>query len=189
MDKSYSMSPSSLSSLSMSPSPSQEEVDPKSDLIQPSMPPPPEATYATEQELFESIQAWAKQHSYCFRIGRSKIINDKSRKKVYYECDRAGRRPSINRPLDDRLRPQERRRFTSTSKTGCEFSVVGVQVDDHHWELRQRPDPKFSTHNHSSSYSAMAHAIHRQLNEDLRKRARELHDAGINKQLIIYNSY
>src|ERR1700722_20439033 len=97
------------------------------------MPLPPLATYTTEEGLFESIQSWAKQHNYCFRIGRSTKINNGPRKKVFYECSRCGRTPSANRPQDDTARPQDRIRSTSTSKTGCQFSVICVQVSESQW--------------------------------------------------------
>ena len=140
------------------------------------MPLPPEAIYNSKQALFNSIQEWAQQYKYAFRIGRSKKISE-AREKVVYECDRAGPEPARNRPQNDRRRPRERVRLTSTTKTGCQFSVVGIQVGDA-WELRHRPDPKFSTHNHSPSLSASTHPSHRRFTKELIEKARELHNAG-----------
>ena len=93
------------------------------------MPLPPLATYTTEEGLYESIQAWAKQHNYCFRIGRSKAISG-SRKKVIFQYSRCGSGLVVNRLQDDSLRPQNRIHSTSTSKTGCQFLVVRVQVNE-----------------------------------------------------------
>ena len=96
-----------------------------------SMPLLPEDFYTTEDELFNAIQAWAKQHKYAFRILRSKPLS-KTRKKVTYCCTRCGDKPIMDRPKDDPWRAHDRIRSTRTMKTGCEFSVCGVQVDDHH---------------------------------------------------------
>jgi hypothetical protein len=156
-----------------------DEDDPFADSLEPelnSMPLPPEAIYNSKDELFDSIQEWAKQYKYAFRTNRSKRISA-TREKVFYECDRAGPEPVQNRPRDYPRRPRDRVRLTSTAKTGCQFSVVGVQVDDH-WELRHRPDSKFSTHNHSPSLSAFAHPSRRRLTKELIQKAKELHNAS-----------
>src|SRR5579871_4721998 len=71
------------------------------------MPLPPENFYATEDEMWESIQAWAAQHKYAFRHGRSKPIG-KLRKKLLYQCDRCGPIPVENRPRDDPRHPNNR---------------------------------------------------------------------------------
>jgi hypothetical protein len=39
------------------------------------MPLPSEDFYTTQEELFSSIQAWAKQHKYSFRVSRWKLIS------------------------------------------------------------------------------------------------------------------
>ena len=143
------------------------------------MPLPLTNVYSTKEEIWESIQSWAQQHRYCFRIGRSQKINKSSRVRITYECDRAGKQPIQDRPQNESQRPQKRIRSTSTTKTSCLFSVVGVQLDDH-WELRHRPDSKYSTHNHEPSLSAFAHPTHRQLSKELIRKAEELFEAGKN---------
>ena len=55
-----------------------------------SMPLPPEATYSSKEELYTSIQAWAAQYYYAFRIQRSTKLNNGSRIKITYSCDCAG---------------------------------------------------------------------------------------------------
>lgn len=95
------------------------------------MPLPPKDFYTTQEELFASIQAWAKQHKYSFRIGRSKTIG-KHWKKYYYICTCCGPKPIIDRPQNDPQRPRDRIHSTKSKKTSCEFSVCGVQVDNHH---------------------------------------------------------
>jgi hypothetical protein len=95
------------------------------------MPLPPEDFYTTQEELFDAIQAWAKRYKYAFRIGRSKTIG-KHQKKYYYICTCCGPKPIMDRPQNDPRRPCDRIRSTKSKKTGCEFSVCGVQVGDHH---------------------------------------------------------
>jgi hypothetical protein len=142
------------------------------------MPLPPVDFYTTQEELFNSIQAWAKQHKYAFRVGRWKPIG-KHRKKYTYFCTCCGPKPIIDRPQNDPRRPRDRIRSTSTKKTGCEFSVCGVQVDDHHWEVRHREDAKFGLHNHPQSNSALEHVAHRRLDKSQVEKARELHNIGM----------
>jgi hypothetical protein len=95
------------------------------------MPLPPENFYAIEEEMFGDIQAWSAQYHYAFQKGRSKPIG-KDRKKLLYQCDCAGLVPVSNRQQDDPQRLHDRICSTSSKKTGCEFSVSGVQVDQHH---------------------------------------------------------
>jgi hypothetical protein len=147
-----------------------------------SMPLPPEDFYTTEKELFDAIQAWAKQHKYAFRKLRSKPIGN-SRKKVTYSCTRCGNKPIVDRPENDLRRPRERIRSTRTMKTGCEFSVCGVQVDDHHWDVRHRLGLKFGIHNHPQSHSALEHVAHRRLDQAQAEKARELYSLGKFKYL------
>jgi hypothetical protein len=146
------------------------------------MPLPPEDFYTTQDELFDAIQGWAKEHRYAFRIGRWKNIG-KHRRKYFYECDRCGPKPIIDRSQNDPRRPRDRIRYTASKKTGCKFSVCGVQVDDHHWEIRHRPDPKFGLHNHPQSHSALEHVAHRQLDQQQIDKARELHSIGMFRHL------
>jgi hypothetical protein len=95
------------------------------------MPLPPEDFYTTQEELFNSIQAWAKQHKYTFRIGQWKPVG-KHQKKYTYVCTRYRPKPIMDCPQHDLWRLRDRIRSTRTKKTSCEFSVCGVQVDDHH---------------------------------------------------------
>ena len=136
--------------LSLSPLPSQSP-EPSSPM---SMPLPPEATYSSKEELYASIQAWAAQHSYAFRIGRSNKINNGPRIKIFYNCDRCGPPPSENH-LQGYL--QARKRQTTTRKTGCQFSVIAVQCTNTRWELCHRPGAEYDVHNHPPSQSISSH--------------------------------
>ena len=64
------------------------------------MPLPPENFYTTEDEMWTSIQAWAAQHKYAFRVSRSKPIGD-NRKKILYQCDCCRPMPAENHLQDD----------------------------------------------------------------------------------------
>jgi hypothetical protein len=98
-----------------------------------SMPLPPEAIYSSKQELYTSIQAWAAQYHYAFRIERSKKINNSTRTRILYSCDRAGPVPPINHSQHSL---QDRKRQTATRKTGCQFSVLAVECTDTQWVSR-----------------------------------------------------
>jgi hypothetical protein len=93
------------------------------------MPLPPEGVYDTEDELFQSIQAWASSHSYCFRISRTKKESE-TKKKIFYVCDRYGKLPPIDRAIP-------RQRMTASRKTNCQFSVIAIQIKEY-WEVRHR---------------------------------------------------
>jgi hypothetical protein len=92
-----------------------------------SMPLPLEATYSSKEELYTSIQSWAAQHYYIFRIGRSNKIYNGPRSKIFYKCGRYGPPPPENHPQNY---PQGRKRSTGTRKTNCQFSIVAVQCTD-----------------------------------------------------------
>ena len=91
------------------------------------MPLPLEAIYSSKDELYSSIQAWAAQHYYAFRIGRSNKIHQGPRIKIFYNCDRCRPAPLDNYPQNY---PQARKRQTTTRKTGCQFSIVALEYTD-----------------------------------------------------------
>jgi hypothetical protein len=141
-----------------------------------SMPLPPEAIYSSREELYSSIQAWAAQHHYAFMIGRSNKINKGPRMKIFYNCDRYGPPPPDNHPAKH---TQDRKRYTTTRKTNCQFSVVAIQYTDAHWELRHRPGIEYGIHNHPPSQSTSSHPAHRKLAQAELNQARSLYDTGI----------
>lgn len=139
------------------------------------MPLPPEAMYSSKEELYTSIQAWAAEHHFAFRIERSKKINDNVRTKIIYSCDRAGKAPPANHPQNSL---QGRKRRTATRKTGCQFSIVALEHADTQWELRHRPGEEHSIHNHPPSQSISSHPAHRKLAQAEINQARSLHKTG-----------
>ena len=150
----FQLSPSPLPSQSPKPLSADAPPSPMS------MPLPPEAIYSSKEELYTSIQAWAAQHHYAFRIGRSNKINNSPRLKIFYNCDRYGPPPPENHPQDHL---QARKRYTTTRKTNCQFSIVAIQHIDTQWEVRYRPGTEHSIHNHPPSQSISSHPAHRKL--------------------------
>jgi hypothetical protein len=171
MDIQLSTSVSPLLSPSLQPLPAPQLTTPPPT----SMPLPPEAVYSSKEELYRAIQAWAAQHHYAFRIGRSKTINNGPRVKIVYNCDRCGQPPPTHHPQKCL---QARIRQTTTRKTDCQFSVLAVQCIDIKWELRHRPGANHSIHNHPPSQSASSHPVHRKLAQAVIDQARSLHNAG-----------
>jgi hypothetical protein len=140
-----------------------------------SMPLPPEATYSSKEELYTSIQAWAAQHHYAFRIRRSTKINNGIRTKIFYSCD-CYSPPLPTNHLQQSL--QARKRQTTTRKTGCQFSIVAVQCADTRWELRHRPGTEYSIHNHPPSQSISSYPVYQKLAQAGINQARSLHNAS-----------
>jgi hypothetical protein len=139
------------------------------------MPLPPEAIYSSKEELYTSIQAWAAQHYYAFRIRRSKKLYNGPRTKIEYNCDRCGLPPPLDHPQHSL---QVRKRQTTTRKTGCRFSILAIECTDTQWELRHRPGTEYSIHNHPPSQSISSHPAHRKLAQTEINQARSLHNAG-----------
>ena len=133
------------------------------------MPLPPEAIYPSKEALFEAIQAWAYSHGYAFTIGRSKRMEGSGRWRIQYFCDRY-RHHSVS---------IKAKRTTSSRATGCEFSVLGVEMQDKQvWELKHRSDTKFHTHNHAPSITPAAHPSHRQMPPFIQAINQELYNVG-----------
>ena len=135
------------------------------------MPLPPQAQYTSREALFEAIQAWAKPLGYAFTTGKSKRLEGSKRWKVYYTCDR-----SYQPPIRSRVR------HTSSRGTGCQFSVVAIETQDKlTWELKHRPEYKFSIHNHAPSPHPGAHPSHRHMPPQTQALTQVLFTAGIYK--------
>src|ERR1700710_745014 len=92
MDALLSLSP--LPSQSPEPLPAEAPSPPTSMLL------PSEAIYSSKEELYTSIQAWAVQHHYVFRIGRSTKISNSPRIRITYNCDYCGPPPLENHLQD-----------------------------------------------------------------------------------------
>lgn len=117
---------------------------------------PPEGVYESRKALFAAINSWAKPRGYAFTTGKStKTAN--GRVKVVYACDRNKPPPSTS---------IERRRQTSSRRTGCKFSVLAKQsLDGLTWVLSHRPDKNCASHNHPPSEDPSAHPAHRRFDE------------------------
>jgi hypothetical protein len=91
------------------------------------------------------------------------------REKVYFACDRC------YNPNRSTVRVQD----SSSRGTGCEFSVMGSEtVDKTSWELKHRPDSKYSVYNHALSTHPAAHPVHRQMSIQVQNINQALHESG-----------
>jgi hypothetical protein len=167
MDFRLSLSP--LASQSPEPLPAESHAPPTT------MPLPPEAIYSSKEELYSSIQAFAAQHYYAFRIGRSTKKDGGPRTKITYNCDRCGPKPPENHPQNYL---KTRKRQTATRKTGCQFSIMAIEHTDTQWEVRHRPGTEHSIHNHPPSQSISSHPAYRKLAQAEVNQAKSLHNTG-----------
>ena len=129
---------------------------------------PPQGLYDSREALFRAIQAWAQPRGYAFISGKSKHTPGSNRTKVWFSCDRC------YKPQRD---PSNSK--TNTRGTGCQFSVIGVEtVDKQGWELKHRPEAKYSTHNHGPSDNPAAHPSFRRMPPTTRNLNSILHTSG-----------
>ena len=145
------------------------------------MPLPLEAQYPSKEALFEAIQAWAKPYGYAFTTGKSKKKKN-SCTKVYYACDRC-------RPIPSNI---ARIRQTQSRGTGCLFSVIAYKrLEQQGWELKHRPEYKYSIHNHAPRSHPAAHPSHRHISSQDQDLNQKLYNASkyISSLKDITNSY
>lgn len=163
---------------------------PECDTLLP-MPLPPERIFATHDELYKFIMDWSQQYGYAFRKGRSRVIGSLSltgntdtgpRYKVLYDCKCSGLAPTANGPQPAANGSQPRVRQTGSIKTDCQFGINVLQTQENTWELRHRPDPKHSVHNHGPA-PVSAFAVHRRFSNDQVEQLHQLFNAG---NYIIY---
>jgi hypothetical protein len=129
---------------------------------------PPQGLYPSREALFEAIQAWAQPRGYAFVSGKSKHTPGSNRMKVWFSCDRCYK-------AQGHLSNSR----TATRGTGCEFSVIGIEtVDKQEWELKHRPESKYSAHNHGPSDNPAAHPSFRHMPPITRNLNSILHSAG-----------
>ena len=143
------------------------------------MPLPPPSLYPSKDALFEAIQAWARPHGYAFTTGKSKKA-ESGRIKVYYACDRC-------RPMPSNI-AYTCIRHTQSHGIGCLFSVLACELPEQQgWELKHRPEYKFSTHNHAPSPHSAAHPSYRRMPSQVLNLNQRLYTAG--KYKYITNSF
>lgn len=132
---------------------------------------PPEGQYNSRDAVYSAINNWASTRGYAFAIQRSqKSVS--GRITVIFSCDRgAGRRPASS---------IERKRETSSRRTGCQFSVIAKEsLDKTNWSLKWRIGDKYNQHNHEPSRSKLSHPTYRQLSTVNRSLVHNLSAAGI----------
>ena len=109
---------------------------------------PPIASYPSKEALYEAIQSWAKLRGYTFTISRSTRLKSR-RQRVIYTCDRC----PVVRPLVEGIQN------TQSRGTGCLFLIMAVETSLG-WEVRYRPEDRFSVHNHPPSQSPAVYPSH-----------------------------
>ena len=153
----------------LSPTPSPPPLPPPLPQLPVMLALPPLATYPTKDALFEAIQGWAKLRGYAFITSRSKRL-DSGRHKVFYACDRRATIRNLG---------VIRTRDTQTRGSGCQFSIVGVELlGGLSWEVRYRPGSEFNTHNHLPTQDPAVHSAHRHLPIQAQNLAQSLFSAG-----------
>jgi hypothetical protein len=142
-------------------------------LTVPKMSLPPEARYNSLEALYEAAQLHALPRGYAFTKRRSKKTNHAGRQKVYIDCDRHDYGNTIAN------QQRQRERNTNSRANGCPFSIIATSSSDLlSWELKHRPDAKYSVHNHPPSKHPSAHPAHRRLAREEQKTVKELAQAG-----------
>ena len=137
------------------------------------MPLPPPGLYPSKEALFEAIQAWAKPRGYAFTTGKSTKREGSGHIKVTYACDRCKLPPKAK---------ESHIRCTISRGTGCPFSILANELPEHQgWELKHRPEYKFSTYNHAPSPHPGAHPSHRHMPPQTQALTQVLFTAGIYK--------
>ncbi|WPH01562.1 Hypothetical protein R9X50_00440900 [Acrodontium crateriforme] len=130
------------------------------------IPPPPEASFANEEELEKSMHAWSLEHGYeLVRRSTKKNANGVLYKR-YYHCSKQGKAASSrNAPSSTKARSNRK-----SIRTGCPMSVAAVAVDpanpEGEWQIRHR-----KTHHNHGPMDALLLTGHR-------RRAR---DGGVQK--------
>lgn len=137
------------------------------------MTPPPEASYATFDELMHFANQHAFAHGYALVIARSKKKGPKDFKKVLIACDRWG-------PIQHSgLRPEHlRKRNTTSKKTDCKFAFHAIETSTE-WKLVYRQESNAQAHNHGPSQDMSKHAAARKLNSAAMQAIKMYSNAGL----------
>jgi hypothetical protein len=132
---------------------------------------PPEASYASYDDLLAAAQEHAKRAGYAFTGGRScKRKGGYIRKELI--CDKGGKfTPTINEDY--------RKRQRMSKKTQCPCSVYARERPDGTWNLLHRKETTNATHNHGPFHDPSACHQHRTLSPAQIELVHAHHDAGI----------
>jgi hypothetical protein len=114
------------------------------------MPNPPDRSFSSRMELELFLRNWAEENGYVLSIKRST-----SNKNFVLSCDRSGEYRNILNLTD-----VSRIRQTGTRKTGCQFSIKGVNRDGI-WSFWIQS----SGHNHPPETDLRGHAMARRMSE------------------------
>ncbi|QIW96786.1 hypothetical protein AMS68_002304 [Peltaster fructicola] len=120
------------------------------------LPPPPEATYSSVEELDKAIHAWSLEHGYELVRRASKKNAKGILYKRYYHCSKHGKLANTGK-LTDATRVRINRK---SNRINCPMSLAIVAVDPNNpngqWQVRHR-----KTHHNHGPLDALALAGHR----------------------------
>ncbi|POW03086.1 hypothetical protein PSTT_11330, partial [Puccinia striiformis] len=161
----------------------------------PLIPAPPEQSFGSRDECFESIQTWARINRFAISTARSYTVNDEVR--VIYRCDKSGvYRPhrkkkkdsteasaeengtASNEPATGARKPAKGppKNANKSRKTNCPFKMV----------LTHNPTTKMwdlvvdeAAHNHAPSDHPSAHYMHRRFTIEQKSTINKWTNAGV----------
>ena len=128
----------------------------------PVMPPPPDMTFQTREELVNSAKMYAAQHGYAL------VIRTSRPGKLWLKCDR-GEKYRNRLGLEE----NQRKRKTGTRLIGCYMEVIGKEKNGL-WEMYT----KEATHNHEPSSDTSAHPSLRRLTNEQIQTVQRMTKAG-----------
>lgn len=121
------------------------------------LPPPPEATYSSMEELDKAMHTWTLEHGYEMVRRASKKNARGQLYKRYYHCSKHGKLANTGK-LTDATRVRVNRK---SNRINCPMSLAVVAVDpsnpDGAWEIRHRS----KTHHNHGPMNALEMAGHR----------------------------
>ncbi|KAK6436362.1 hypothetical protein LTR95_007444 [Oleoguttula sp. CCFEE 5521] len=120
------------------------------------LPPPPEATYPTYQDLEEAIHSWSKEHGYELVRRASKKNAKGVLYKRYYHCSKHGKVANTGKlTVETRIRHNRK-----SQRMNCPMSLAVVATDpaapQGEWQVRHR-----KTHHNHGPMDALSLAGHR----------------------------
>lgn len=137
--------------------------------------PPPAGAHDSFEDAIHSCQNWAKEHGYAVTKANTKEYPGGPYTLVFMQCDRG-----------DKYKERASVRKSRTRVTECPF------------RLRISPAPTYEnrrqcmvviinpSHNHTATWSATAHPVHRRLHEGARHTIRAEARAGVKpKQILV----
>ena len=115
-----------------------DRVDVEDEARSNTMPPPPQETFNTLEDLKTRVRAWTLEHGYDLVIAGGRLG-----KKRWVRCGRAGKTKDTRKITDE-----NRYRQGTTHKSGCAMAVWYVPHEDGSWSIQHYKDGQSFIHNH-----------------------------------------